>query len=68
MEKSQLLCKTIEFKKRGLPHAHFLVILNDDYKLLTAEAYDKFVFAELPNSDSNPYLYKLVIKHMMHGP
>ncbi|XP_016506237.1 uncharacterized protein LOC107824026 [Nicotiana tabacum] len=59
---------TIEFQKRGLPHAHFLIILTDDYKLLTPEAYDKFVCAELPDPDTNSYLHKLVIKHMMHGP
>lgn len=59
---------TIEFQKRGLPHAHMLVILSDDYKLLTSEAYDKFVSTELPDPDVNPYLHNLVIKHMMHGP
>ncbi|XP_019265860.1 PREDICTED: uncharacterized protein LOC109243390 [Nicotiana attenuata] len=58
----------IEFQKRGLPHAHFLLILDDDYKLLTPEAYDKFVSAELPDADKNSYLHKLVIKHMMHRP
>ncbi|XP_009794570.2 uncharacterized protein [Nicotiana sylvestris] len=59
---------TIEFQKHGLPHAHFLIILNNEYKLLTPEAYDKFVCAELPESDKNDYLYSLVTKHMMHGP
>ncbi|XP_075088360.1 uncharacterized protein LOC142170362 [Nicotiana tabacum] len=58
---------TIEFQKRGLPHAHFLIILTDDYKLVTPEAYDKFVSAELPDPDANSCLHKLVIKHMMHG-
>ncbi|XP_075108682.1 uncharacterized protein LOC107781498 [Nicotiana tabacum] len=41
---------TIEFQKRGLPHAHFLIILADKHKLLTPESYDKFVCAELPDS------------------
>nr|XP_009791862.1 PREDICTED: uncharacterized protein LOC104239025 [Nicotiana sylvestris] len=59
---------TIEFQKRGLPHAHFLIILNNEYKLLTPVAYDKIVCAELPDSDTNDYLYTLVTKHMMHGP
>ncbi|XP_075092424.1 uncharacterized protein LOC142172656 [Nicotiana tabacum] len=58
---------SIEFQKCGLPHAHFLVILTDDYKLLTPEAYDKFVCAELPGPDTYSYLHKLVVKHMMHG-
>ncbi|XP_019237811.1 PREDICTED: uncharacterized protein LOC109217964 [Nicotiana attenuata] len=59
---------TIEFQKRGLPHAHFLIILADEHKLLTPESYDKFVCAELPDSKKDHDLYSLVIKHMMHGP
>ncbi|XP_019245183.1 PREDICTED: uncharacterized protein LOC109225045 [Nicotiana attenuata] len=59
---------TIEFQKYGLQHAHFLIILKDEYKLLTSEAYDKFVCAELPDSDKNDYLYSLVTKHIMYGP
>lgn len=59
---------TIEFQKRGLPHAHFLLILNDDFKLITLESYDQVVSAELPDINENPYLHKLVKKHMMHGP
>ncbi|XP_009776910.1 uncharacterized protein [Nicotiana sylvestris] len=59
---------TIEFQKRGLPHAHFLIILADGYKLLTLEAYDKVVCAELPDGNTNSYLHSLVVKHMMHGP
>ncbi|XP_075080477.1 uncharacterized protein LOC107824485 [Nicotiana tabacum] len=57
---------TIEFKKCGLPHAHFLIILADEHKLLTPESYDKFVCAELPDSKKDRDLYLLVIKHMMH--
>ncbi|XP_070037633.1 uncharacterized protein [Nicotiana tomentosiformis] len=59
---------TIEFQKCGPPHAHFLIILTDDYKLLTPKAYDKFVCAEVPDPDINSYLHKLVTKHVMHGP
>ncbi|XP_060218953.1 uncharacterized protein LOC132645771 [Lycium barbarum] len=67
-EKVAAFMYSIEFQKRGLPHAHFLIILEDEYKLLTPEAYDRIVCAELPNSDTNQYLHSLVIKHMMHGP
>ncbi|XP_075093689.1 uncharacterized protein LOC107772267 isoform X1 [Nicotiana tabacum] len=59
---------TVEFQKRGLPHAHFLIRLDEEYKLLTPEAYDRFVCAELPDKKKNPTLYSLVIDHMMHGP
>ncbi|KAL3365177.1 hypothetical protein AABB24_010370 [Solanum stoloniferum] len=59
---------TIEFQKRGLPHAHFLIILMDRYKLLTPQSYDKIVCAELPDPHIDHHLYKLVTKHMIHAP
>nr|XP_009775438.1 PREDICTED: uncharacterized protein LOC104225359 [Nicotiana sylvestris] len=59
---------TVEFQKRGLPHAHFLIILQNDYKLLTTEAYDEIIRAELPDANADSDLRKLVLKHMMHGP
>lgn len=59
---------TIEFQKRGLPHAHFLIILTNEYKLLTPESYDNVVCAELPDSNSQQYLRSLVRLHMMHVP
>lgn len=61
------LMYTIEFQKRGLPHAHFLIILTDQYKLLIPQTYDKIVCAELPDCIDQD-LYSLVTKHMIHGP
>ncbi|XP_071926211.1 uncharacterized protein [Coffea arabica] len=58
----------IEHQKRGLPHAHMLVILKPDAKPLNPDAYDRIVSAELPDPTEQSYLYSLVIKHMMHGP
>ncbi|XP_073028580.1 uncharacterized protein [Primulina eburnea] len=58
----------IEFQKRGLPHAHFLLILNKASKLFHPEAFDRIVCAELPDPHARPYLFSLVVKHMMHGP
>ncbi|XP_027072018.2 uncharacterized protein [Coffea arabica] len=58
----------IEYQKRGLPHAHMLVILKPEAKPLNPEAYDRMVSAELPDPNEQSYLYSLVIKHMMHGP
>ncbi|KAG7986452.1 hypothetical protein I3843_03G080700 [Carya illinoinensis] len=58
----------IEHQKRGLPHAHFLIILRQDWKLYTPESFDEIVSAELPDKDNNLHLYTAVIKHMMHGP
>ncbi|XP_027082697.1 uncharacterized protein [Coffea arabica] len=64
----QALVYVIEFQKRGLPHAHLLLILKHEYKPLNPEAYDQIVSAEIPDPDKQRYLYSLVIKHMMHGP
>ncbi|KAK9690274.1 hypothetical protein RND81_09G117500 [Saponaria officinalis] len=61
------LIYVVEFQKRGLPHAHFLIILKPAYKLKAPEDFDKFVRAEIP-SLHEIHLRKIVLKHMMHGP
>ncbi|PWZ34171.1 hypothetical protein Zm00014a_031851 [Zea mays] len=57
----------MEFQKRGLPHAHFLLIMQRKYKLTCPEQYDLLISAEIP-SNKYPEPRKMVIKHMMHGP
>lgn len=57
----------IEYKKRGLHHVHWVIILQDHHKILSPLVYDEFISAELPNED-NPFLRAYVVKHMMHGP
>ncbi|PWZ33301.1 ATP-dependent DNA helicase PIF1 [Zea mays] len=57
----------VEFQKRGLPHAHFLLIMQRKYKLTCPEQYDLLISAEIPHN-KYPELRKMVIKHMMHGP
>ena len=32
------------------------------------EEYDEIVCPEIPNKSSNPHLYNMVVKHMLHGP
>jgi hypothetical protein len=58
----------VEFQKRGLPHAHFLLIMEWKYKLTCPNQYDMIINAELPNKKKYPGLYKMVMKYMMHGP
>ncbi|ONL98425.1 hypothetical protein ZEAMMB73_Zm00001d029311 [Zea mays] len=58
----------VEFQKRGLPHAHFLLIMQRKYKLTCPDQYDLLISAEIPDKKKYPQLYKMVIKHMMHGP
>ncbi|XP_042961368.1 uncharacterized protein LOC122296047 [Carya illinoinensis] len=59
---------TIEYQKRGLPHVHFLIILQKDWRIYAPETFDEIVSAEIPNKTRNLHLYKVVLRHMMHGP
>lgn len=57
-----------EFQKRGLPHVHMLLILDDDDKLRNPYAYDHVIRAEIPNKNMEPQLFDAVLRHMIHGP
>ncbi|KAH7704740.1 hypothetical protein AAVH_28061 [Aphelenchoides avenae] len=57
----------IEYQKRGLPHAHFLITLAEGHKLDTPERVDAVLSAEIPDELADPELYALVKKHMIHG-
>src|SRR3989337_514772 len=46
----------IEFQKRGLPHAHILMILTPEDKPRTPEDFDKIVCAEFPDEVNQPLL------------
>ena len=59
---------TIEFQKRGLPHAHILVILCQSDKPREPSDYDKIVCAEIPDTIHNPRLHNIVKRCMMHSP
>ena len=58
----------VEYQKRGLPHAHILMILNSDDKPRNPRDYDKLICAELPDPVLEPDLFKTVTTCMMHGP
>ena len=45
--------QVIEFQKRGLPHAHILIILAEDDRVLTPDMVDSVVVAELPPDPEN---------------
>ncbi|XP_021959226.1 uncharacterized protein LOC110855114 [Folsomia candida] len=58
----------IEFQKRGLPHAHILIILRHEDKPSTDDKIDKLVCAEIPDPVCHPKLHAMVTHHMIHGP
>lgn len=62
------LVYTIEFQKRGLPHAHILLTLDPEDRIRDFAEVDKYISAELPDQLSRPVLYDLVKTHMIHGP
>ena len=59
---------TIEFQKRGLPHAHMVLFLRDTDKPRTTEDVDRLVSAEIPNPHFQPQFHDTVKRHMIHGP
>ena len=56
---------SVEWQKRGLPHAHILIWLR---KKIRPNTIDKCISAEFPNADEDPELYNIVRKQMVHGP
>ncbi len=58
----------IEFQKKGLPHAHILLILDEASKLCTVEDYDSMVLTEILDSIRYLEAYETVTSCMVHGP
>lgn len=56
---------TIEWQKRGLPHAHILIWLEEKIR---PNHINSVVSAEIPDPKIDLILYDIVCKHMIHGP
>ena len=54
----------IEWQKRGLPHCHSLIWLKQK---LRPDQIDDVISAEVPDKNTDPQLYSIVTKHMIHG-
>lgn len=65
---SLVVIYTVEFQKRGLPHAHILLFLDPNDKPTTVEDIDKIISAELPDPETDPIAYEIVVQSMLHGP
>ncbi|KAK9051315.1 hypothetical protein SSX86_027942 [Deinandra increscens subsp. villosa] len=64
----QAVVYTVEFQKRGLPHAHICLFMHPDNKIPCVENVDPYISAEIPDKDEDPELYELVSEFMIHGP
>src|SRR5204862_6414050 len=58
----------VEFQKRGLLHAHILLILENSHKPRTPEHVEVIISAEIPNQAQYPEFYEIVINCILHGP
>ena len=58
----------IEFQKRGLPHAHILLILSPETKPRSSDDFDKLVMAEIPDPIEDPELFETLSRCMIHAP
>jgi hypothetical protein len=58
----------VEFQKRGLPHAHILLILTKLSGIHTPEDIGNCVCAEIPDPERFPRLWETVTSSMIHGP
>lgn len=59
---------TIDFQKRGLPHAHILLFLHPNHRYASAKSIDKVICAEIPDKTTEPRLFEIVSSLMIHGP
>ncbi|XP_038718166.1 uncharacterized protein LOC120011170 [Tripterygium wilfordii] len=59
---------TVEFQKRGLPHVHVIIWLYEGDKNPTIADIDRIICVEIPNKETEPALYDVVSKFMIHGP
>ncbi len=55
-------------QKRGIPHAHILIILQRGEIANTSEQFDKIAFCEIPDPITNPVLYSISTTKQFHRP
>ncbi|KAM3221487.1 hypothetical protein P3L10_020757 [Capsicum annuum] len=59
---------TIEFQKRGLPHAHILLFLHPTLKSPFIDNINTIITIEIPDIEADLDGYNAINNYMMHGP
>ncbi|PWA98889.1 DNA helicase [Artemisia annua] len=59
---------TVEFQKRGLPHCHILIWINQRPETRRDSDIDRYISAELPDQVIDPEAFRVVSEFMVHGP
>src|SRR5205823_6036812 len=59
---------TVDFQKRVIPHTHILMTITDDSQIRTADDVNFFIRSNNSGKESEPELYDLVTKAMVHRP
>nr|GEX80268.1 helitron helicase-like domain-containing protein [Tanacetum cinerariifolium] len=59
---------TVEFRKRGLPHCHDLIWVDENSCIQNHEDVDNYIFAELPSKEIDPEGHRVIVEFMIHGP
>ncbi|XP_031091013.1 uncharacterized protein LOC115996011 [Ipomoea triloba] len=62
------LIYTIEFQKRGLPHAHIVIFLGSNAIVSSPELMDSLISAEIHDKENDPEYHQAVEDFMIHGP
>jgi len=62
--KTRCYLYSIEWQKRGLPHAHILVWLEENIR---PEEIDQIISTQIPSPSMDPELFNIVTSHMIHG-
>lgn len=58
----------IEFQKRGLPHAHILLIMAPEHTPQMPSNYDIYISAEISNPTTHLTAYETTKRTMIRGP
>nr|GEX63875.1 DNA helicase [Tanacetum cinerariifolium] len=67
-DRADVVVRVFHQKKRGLPHCHALLWIDEKDKIQCAEDIDHYISAELPDPIEDPEGYRIISEMMIYGP